>query len=661
MVGQEHVLKALSNALDQGRMHHAYLFTGTRGVGKTTVARIFAKCLNCAEGVSSRPCEQCASCREINEGRFIDLIEVDAASRTKVEDTRELLENVQYRPTSGRYKVYLIDEVHMLSTHSFNALLKTLEEPPPHVIFLLATTDPQKLPATILSRCLQFNLKNMSPEKVVEHLGHVLAEEKVEFEPEALWLLGRAADGSMRDALSLTDQAIAHGNGSLSEALVREMLGSIDRSWIYRILDSLIARDAAALLEQVAAMAEHAPDYCSALDELLLVLHSVAIQQAAPGVLDKNSMDLERLVAIASAISAEDVQLFYQMALLAKRDLLLAADGRSGFEMALLRMLSFQWQPGLGPPPEPGDRSPNSVQNTTREPERRAEEVAVSCAETSGESRSGMQPRSSRSSAIRMQLAADPGNAAEAAVQPKGRLSLVEQQAALPKHKREVAQGTDDRGDARADKNAGAAKAEVLAFHATDKPRPDSERKDPPPADEVPLRDSAAGEPCEPQAAPHNTNFPPQPTEAAAGDQPIALAELTPGGWLTLFEQLDIDGAARNIASHSILERVEGSKLYFMLDEAQSALFNDSQRQKLQSSLEAYFATGVTVEVEVGSFTQESPARYKARCLSERQQHAEQVIADDPFVLLLQQQFDARLVPGSVRPADPADEDDHAS
>ncbi|WP_134451501.1 DNA polymerase III subunit gamma/tau, partial [Pseudomonas aeruginosa] len=255
MVGQTHVLKALINALDNQRLHHAYLFTGTRGVGKTTIARILAKCLNCETGVSSTPCGECSVCREIDEGRFVDLIEVDAASRTKVEDTRELLDNVQYSPTRGRYKVYLIDEVHMLSSHSFNALLKTLEEPPPHVKFLLATTDPQKLPVTILSRCLQFSLKNMPPERVVEHLTHVLGAENVPFEDDALWLLGRAADGSMRDAMSLTDQAIAFGEGKVLAADVRAMLGTLDHGQVYGVLQALLEGDARALLEAVRHLA----------------------------------------------------------------------------------------------------------------------------------------------------------------------------------------------------------------------------------------------------------------------------------------------------------------------------------------------------------------------------------------------------------------------
>ncbi len=352
LVGQEHVLQALVNALDNDRLHHAYLFTGTRGVGKTTIARILAKCLNCEQGVSSVPCGECVSCREIAEGRSVDLLEVDAASRTKVEDTRELLENVQYAPTHARYKVYLIDEVHMLSNHSFNALLKTLEEPPPHVKFLLATTDPQKLPATILSRCLQFNLKNMPPEQVVGHLKHVLDQESVGYEEPALWLLGRAAAGSMRDALSLTDQAIAFGAGSLSEEDVRRMLGTVDLGFVFQVLEAVVAGDPAEVLAVAGRMAEHAPDFAAGADELISLLHRVAIAQAVPDAVDNTWGDAERVRELAAAMTAEDAQLFYQMAINGKRDLPLAADPRSGFEMILLRMLAFRpavvFEPGAG-------------------------------------------------------------------------------------------------------------------------------------------------------------------------------------------------------------------------------------------------------------------------------------------------------------------------
>ncbi len=342
MVGQEHVLKALINALDHDRLHHAYLFTGTRGVGKTTIARILAKCLNCESGVSSEPCGQCSSCVEIAEGRSVDLIEVDAASRTKVEDMREMLDNVQYLPSHCRYKVYLIDEVHMLSSHSFNALLKTLEEPPPHVKFLFATTDPQKLPATILSRCLQFNLKNMPPQQIVTHLQFVLQQEMVSFEEPALWLLGRAAAGSMRDALSLTDQAIAFGSGKLIEADVHAMLGSIDLSYVYQLLEATAAGDPAQLLAIVNNMAEYAPDFEATVVELISMLHRVAVAQAVPDAIDNSWGDAERIGALARSISAEDVQLYYQVAVNGKRDMVYAADPRSGLEMVLLRMIAFK-------------------------------------------------------------------------------------------------------------------------------------------------------------------------------------------------------------------------------------------------------------------------------------------------------------------------------
>lgn len=344
MVGQEHVLKALINALDHNRLHHAYLFTGTRGVGKTTIARILAKCLNCETGISSEPCGTCSACREISEGRFVDLIEVDAASRTRVEDTRELLDNVQYAPTRGRYKIYLIDEVHMLSNHSFNALLKTLEEPPEHVKFLLATTDPQKLPVTILSRCLQFNLKNMTPERIVEHLRKVLGEEMVPFDDAALWLLARSADGSMRDALSLTDQAIGFGSGKVSETDVSAMLGTIDHKLIEKLMGALVTTDAQTVLQAVAEFSEHAPDYSAALGDLIGLLHRIAIAQVVPEAIDNSLGDREQVMRFASELAAEDVQLFYQLALHGRRDLYLSPEPRAGFEMTLLRMLAFKPQ-----------------------------------------------------------------------------------------------------------------------------------------------------------------------------------------------------------------------------------------------------------------------------------------------------------------------------
>ena len=343
MVGQEHVVRALINALDSGKVHHAFLFTGTRGVGKTTVARILAKSLNCEVGMSANPCGTCAACREIDEGRFVDLIEVDAASRTKVDDTREMLDNVQYAPSRGRYKVYLIDEVHMLSNHSFNALLKTLEEPPPHVKFLLATTDPQKLPVTVLSRCLQFSLKRLSAGLIGERLKHIAAAELLDFEAAAVPLLARAAEGSMRDALSLMDQLIAFGGGALNEANTRSMLGTIDRGHVARILHALSVQDGPALLAHVQELDRDAPDYDRALIELAAFLQRIAIVQIVPGAAAQDDeFDADTLAALARDMAPEDVQLYYQIALGGRRDLAMAPEPRVGFEMSLLRMLAFR-------------------------------------------------------------------------------------------------------------------------------------------------------------------------------------------------------------------------------------------------------------------------------------------------------------------------------
>jgi DNA polymerase-3 subunit gamma/tau len=348
LVGQDHVRRALVNALETGRVHHAFLFTGTRGVGKTTIARILAKCLNCETGVTATPCGQCASCREIDAGRFVDLIEVDAASRTKVDDTRELLDNVQYAPTRGRYKVYLIDEVHMLSTHSFNALLKTLEEPPPHVKFLLATTDPQKLPVTVLSRCLQFNLKRIPLAQIAAHMRAILEKESIEFEPAGVALVAQAADGSMRDGLSLLDQLIAFGGGRAGEAEARAMLGTVGRDHVLQLAERLAAADGAELIRYAKSTEEWAPDYAQLLDELASLLARIALKQVVKDFEGDDLYPPELLERLAGAIAPEDVQLYYQTAIIGRRDLALAPDPRTGFEMTLLRMVAFRPDAGAG-------------------------------------------------------------------------------------------------------------------------------------------------------------------------------------------------------------------------------------------------------------------------------------------------------------------------
>ncbi|WP_429125405.1 DNA polymerase III subunit gamma/tau [Aeromonas veronii] len=341
VVGQQHVLTALTNALDQGRLHHAYLLSGTRGVGKTTIARILAKSLNCEQGISSHPCGVCDTCREIDQGNFVDLLEIDAASRTKVEDTRELLDNVQYRPARGRFKVYLIDEVHMLSRHSFNALLKTLEEPPPYVKFLLATTDPQKLPITILSRCLQFHLKSLDQTQIAKQLEWVLDQEGQPFEPRALLALAKAADGSMRDALSLTDQALAHGNGSVRLDSVLAMLGTLDHRHLHQLLEAILRQDAPATMAKITEIATLGPDFDQLHAELEGLLHRIAMAQLLPASVQEQGADADSLLQLAKAMSPEEVQLCYQIVLGGRKDLPWAPDGRTALEMTCLRMLAF--------------------------------------------------------------------------------------------------------------------------------------------------------------------------------------------------------------------------------------------------------------------------------------------------------------------------------
>ncbi|ROO75219.1 DNA polymerase III subunit gamma/tau [Vibrio crassostreae] len=369
VVGQAHVLTALENALSQNRLHHAYLFSGTRGVGKTTIGRLFAKGLNCETGITSTPCGECATCKEIDEGRFVDLLEIDAASRTKVEDTRELLDNVQYKPARGRFKVYLIDEVHMLSRHSFNALLKTLEEPPEYVKFLLATTDPQKLPVTILSRCLQFHLKPISVDNIHEQLDHILEQESVTSESRALGMIAHAADGSMRDALSLTDQAIALGNGNVVTDTVAHMLGTLDTDQAIHLLEAISSKQPQQAMACIQSLAENGVEWDGLLNQLATQLHRLAMFQALPSTLDKAQPDAEKLELLSKALSPQDIQLYYQIVLKGREDLPLSPTARVGIEMVVLRMLAFR-------PAEQAVATVISTQSTSPAPAAQAQSVA---------------------------------------------------------------------------------------------------------------------------------------------------------------------------------------------------------------------------------------------------------------------------------------------
>ncbi|KRW73306.1 DNA polymerase III subunit gamma/tau [Stutzerimonas nitrititolerans] len=646
MVGQTHVLKALINALDSQRLHHAYLFTGTRGVGKTTIARIIAKCLNCETGVSSTPCGQCSVCREIDEGRFVDLIEVDAASRTKVEDTRELLDNVQYAPSRGRFKVYLIDEVHMLSSHSFNALLKTLEEPPPHVKFLLATTDPQKLPVTILSRCLQFSLKNMPPERVVEHLTHVLGAENVPFEPDALWLLGRAADGSMRDAMSLTDQAIAFGEGKVLAEDVRSMLGTLDHGQVYGVLQALLEGDARALLEAVRHLAEQGPDWGGVLAEILNVLHRVAIAQALPEAVDNGQGDRERVLALAQALPAEDVQFYYQMGLIGRRDLPLAPDPRSGFEMVLLRMLAFRPAGDESAPRTPLKSLGISPATTDSEAAPVAARPAAPVAAAAPPPVPVVEPIVTAAAPVTPAAAPVMSQPAVVAEQPAPQstsdtvappIDLPWEESAAPAVA--VAEPTQA--------TPGEALAELPEPSVAVVPADDYDDDEPPLSDEDYFE-------AETQAEVYLHGLEEAQTETPTAEPEPAMEPATglAAEWQDIYLKLGLSGLTGSIASNCTLISVEDDRWLMHLDPAQSALFNATQQRRLNDALNQYHGRTLQLVIELERPRQETPAQAAARRRAERQRAAEQSIQSDPVVQQLMEQFAAVIREGTIEPVE---------
>ena len=681
MVGQTHVLKALINALDNQRLHHAYLFTGTRGVGKTTIARIIAKCVNCETGITSTPCGECSVCREIDEGRFVDLIEIDAASRTKVEDTRELLDNVQYAPSRGRFKVYLIDEVHMLSSHSFNALLKTLEEPPPYVKFILATTDPQKLPATILSRCLQFSLKNMTPERVVEHLSHVLGVENVPFEDDALWLLGRAADGSMRDAMSLTDQAIAFGEGKVLAADVRAMLGTLDHGQVYGVLQALLDGDARALLEAVRHLAEQGPDWNGVLAEMLNVLHRVAIAQALPEAVDNGQGDRDRVLALAQALPAEDVQFYYQMGLIGRRDLPLAPELRGGFEMVLLRMLAFRpagtsdgpdqplktvgisqatvdsTQPvAVSSPVEPqspsvvpADPDPVGAGSAREEPTAAPQNDRAAPAPPPVGAGSAREETTTvhQATAEPIDLPWNDPVTPVAAPAPEPILDVVGEQPALtPMPAPTPASAVPDAPETEATPPAD-------DTDPVDYIPAGMERDDEPPLDEdyyAPETDGAAYSYLDELASEtvHDAPVEAEPEVLPAAQPATGLALQ----WLELFPKLPISGMTGSIAANCTLIAVEGDDWLLHLDPAHSALFNSTQQRRLNDALNQYHERTISLTIELIRPEQETPAQAAARWRANRQADAEQSIQQDPYIQQMLQQFGAIIRNDTIEPVE---------
>jgi DNA polymerase-3 subunit gamma/tau len=549
LVGQEHVQRALVNALNDDRLHHAYLFTGTRGVGKTTIARIFSKSLNCEKGITSTPCGECATCVEIAEGRYVDLIEVDAASRTGVDDTRELLENVQYAPTRGRYKVYLIDEVHMFSKSSFNALLKTLEEPPPHVKFLLATTDPQKLPVTILSRCLQFNLKRLPVSLIIGHLQHVLTQENVEHNVTALQLIAEAADGSMRDALSLLDQALAFGGGVVKEQEVRDMLGSVSRDKVIGLLKAILQRDATQTMKAVAALAEFSPDFENVLAELLSLLHHMSLAKTVPEALDEFVSARETLLKLSEEVSAEDLHLFYQIALIGRRDLPLSPDARNGFEMILLRMLAFR------PAAADAGRTVSSAAPS--------QQAQVQVQERTKTYAQAQAPVQNRPQAVN----------AEAQVKPASRLNAV-------------------------------------------------------PGDEMVAKNSSLPESAQ-----------------------VISNTVVSSDWRDIVNALGLGGLVKQLAINCTVKQRDNCNIVLQIESGHSNLINAKAKQRLQQALGEYFNIDAQLEIEVVKQAEsESPAQTIQRETQQRQQQAVQSINEDSFTQSLKENFNAEIIPGSVKP-----------
>jgi DNA polymerase-3 subunit gamma/tau len=617
MVGQEHVVRALSNALDHDRVHHAFLFTGTRGVGKTSVARIFAKSLNCEQGVSSRPCGDCDACRDIDAGRFVDLIEVDAASRTGVDDTRDLLDNVQYAPAQGRFKVYLIDEVHMFSKSSFNALLKTLEEPPPHVKFLLATTDPQKLPVTILSRCLQFNLRSLSPALITEHLDVIVKREGIECESGALGQIARAADGSIRDALSLLDQAISFGGGRLAATEVADMLGSIDQQHVMSLMAALSARDGRALLDTVAELSALSADYEQVLADLVTLLQRVALVQVAPEAVDDFVADPSDLRRLADSLSPEDVQLFYQIGLIGRRDLPLSPERRGGFEMILLRMLAFM--PDDGPGASESVTGPGSV---------------------SAAARSGSADRPVATAAT------PPAATPVAANEPREAGSAAE---TTPGRRRSGRHGMAKQALA----NALGAEEVDPSEHRTLAPAPVRSRADAP-------RPTAAVVPLPTRSEPRVDRIaetPPPDQAPLPVDAEVILPTPGPDGlgdedWDTLFQALPFKGVSRELASHCVLAACDGERVRLLVASEQAHLLSERTEKGVRQVFEAFLDHPFRLDFEPDNLGERTPAARRAAREAERQRQAEINIEHDPMVQELKQRFGATIRDGSIKPLD---------
>jgi len=625
LVGQEHVVRALTHALEQQRLHHAYLFTGTRGVGKTTLSRILAKSLNCETGITAQPCGVCEACAAIDAGRFVDYIEMDAASNRGVDEMAQLLEQAVYAPSNARFKVYMIDEVHMLTNHAFNSMLKTLEEPPEHVKFILATTDPQKIPVTVLSRCLQFNLKQMPPGHIVGHLEDILGQEAIEFDAAALRLLAQGAHGSMRDALSLTDQAIAYAAGKVTLDAVQGMLGALDQSYLIRVIDALAAKDGAGLLAVADEMATRSLSYNAALQDLGTLLHRLALAQSVPAALPGDLPEREDILRLAGLFDAEEIQLFYQIAVHGRNELSLAPDEYAGFSMTLLRMLAFR--PGMG-----------GAERAAHPP------AAPVPARTPGPA----------APAARTPASAPMATSITAPARPAG---ISPARAAL-----------------EAARNGG--KSQAAAIPA----RPAAPAAPPPWEEDIPMGRDAPAFDSLPVAAQKKTETPsPHPARpqqlmqsdtAVLEDPPIIVvpelpvADVKPltqtpmpslnwdGNWPVLAAALPLRGVVQQLAQQSELLQCEdkGDAVLMHLRIPLETLRSASAVDKLTSALSEHFSKTVRVTTEIGAVQQTANAQAVAE-REARQRQAEESLQGDPFVQTMMREFGATIVPGSIKPA----------
>jgi len=615
LIGQEHVRKALTHALDSGRLHHAYLFTGTRGVGKTTIARILARCLNCEKGVSSTPCGECSNCRAISENRFVDLLEVDAASRTKVDDTRELLENVSYAPSQGRYKVYLIDEVHMLTTHSFNALLKTLEEPPGHVVFLLATTDPQKLLPTVLSRCLQFHLRDLSPDLVESHLEHVLTAEQVSFDKDALWHLAKAGRGSVRDAMTLLDQAIAHGEGSVTTANVIEMLGTQGVSEIPALLGDIANAQAADALQRTEQLSRETPDWMALVSGMQSMLHQVAIAQINDqGISHLSPSEQKAVRELATQMSPEFLQLAYQFALTGYRDLPLASDARSAFEMLVLRMIAFR-------------------------PARAGEVVSASAsskATTESDSQSDPEPAPSVDSTTEQQPA-------ESVASVEMQVPVVESKSdseAIPVPKTEVMQTVAEEtsvGD-KSDPGIQDSQADRPTIPTQPQPAPT-------------LVSAEIGSQLLSDANQYSESGDLDDGDDGNEPPPLELS-LSPDSWVFESRLLDLHGMTASLIAQTVLVSADRDTVVLATNSHTESLLNDMHRRRVAEAFALQFGQAPSIGVESRTDLPETPEGYRMRLKEERLALAKSQFAEDPFVSALTERFDATIRTESIEPRD---------